>query len=417
MGHPDFGEVFPCRCQESVAETARHSNLLHYSNLGPLGRISFDATDAQGKLGDSRSRALFAEALRVARTFAEEPQGWLVLTGPGGSGKTHLAAAIANRCIERGRTVLFVFVPDLLDHLRGTYGPQSSVSYDDLSQQVRNAPVLVLDDLGSHSSTPWAQEKLFQVINHRFNSMLPTVFTVRGPLQRLDEGVRTRLESMSVIYPVGQPDTDLFQGKLGLSEHMLERMTFESFKMGREVRGDRQERETLAKAYEKARGFAESPKGWLLLIGLNGRGKTHLAVSIVNVRRRLGQPALFAFVPTLLDHLRAAFGPDSLTGYDELFEQVKTAPLLVLDDLGAERNTPWAEEKLYQLIVQRQDSGLPTVVTCLHASLQELEKANPGIHSRINDRRLVDWAPIWTPDYRVQERPNTPGARDRQARS
>ncbi len=417
MGHPDFGEVFPCRCLEGVAETARQSNLLRYSNLGPLGRISFDATDAQGRLADSQSRALFTEALRVAGMFAEEPQGWLVLTGPSGCGKTHLAAAIANRCIERGRTVLFVFIPDLLDHLRGTYGPQSSVSYDDLSQQVRNAPVLVLDDLGSHSSSPWAQEKLFQVINHRFNSMLPTVFTVRGPLERLDEGIRTRVESMdiAVIQPVGHPNTDLFQGKLGLSEDMLERMTFESFKTGREVRGTREERETLAFAYETARSFAESPKGWLLLTGLNGCGKTHLAVSIVNVRRRLGQPALFASVPTLLDHLRAAFRPDSLTGYDELFEHVKTVPLLVLDDLGSERSTPWAEEKLYQLIVHRQDSGLPTVITSLYVSLDELEETKPRIRSRLGDS-LVEWAPILAPDYRDQRPPDRSNARPRRAR-
>ena len=418
MGHPDFGEVFPCRCRESVTETVRLSNLLRYSNLGPLGRISFDTTDGDGRLGDSQSRALFAEALRAAGRFAEEPQGWLVLTGPGGSGKTHLAAAIANRCIERGRAVLFVFVPDLLDHLRGAYSPQASVSYDDLSQQVRNAPVLVLDDLGSHSGSPWAQEKLFQLINHRFNSMLPTVFTIRGPLGRLDEGIRTRLESMdmSVIYPVGHPGADLSQGKLGLTEDMLERMTFEKFETGGRVRATREEREKLAFAYETARSFAESPKGWLLLTGLNGCGKTHLAVSIINVRRRLGQPALFASAPTLLDHLRAAFRPDSPTGYDELFEQVKTAPLLVLDDLGAERSTPWADEKLYQLIVHRQDSRLPTVITSLYVSLDELEETKPRIRSRLSDS-LVEWAPILAPDYRDQGPQDRSGARARRARS
>ena len=419
MGHPDFGEVFPCRCRESSVEKVRLSNLLRYSNLGPLGRISFETTNGEGRLADPQSKVLFGEALRAAGRFAEEPQGWLVLTGPSGSGKTHLAAAIANRCIEQGRTVLFVFVPDLLDHLRGTYAPQSPVSYDDLSQQVRTAPVLVLDDLGSHSSSPWAQEKLFQLINHRFNSMLPTVFTVRGPVERLDEGIRTRLESMdiSLVYSVGHPSINLFQEKLGLTGDMLERMTFESFKTGREVRANQHQRGTLTIAYETARGFAESPEGWLLLTGLNGCGKTHLAVSIINVRRRLGQPALFASVPTLLDHLRAAFSPDSLTGYDELFEQVKTVPLLVLDDLGAERSTQWAEEKLYQLIVHRQDSRLPTVITGLYVSLDELEKAKPGIHSRLNDRRLVEWAPIEAPDYRDQRPTARRGAGARRPRS
>ena len=58
--------------------------------------------------------------------------------------------------------------------------------------------------------------------------------------------------------------------------------------------------------------------------------------------------ALFTFVPDLLDHLRATYSPNSPVQYDQLFEQVKSTPLLILDDLGAETSTPWAKEKLYQ---------------------------------------------------------------------
>ena len=166
-------------------------------------------------------------------SFAENPRGWLVYTGPSSSGKTHLAAAIANRCIERGQTVFFIFVPDLLDHLRGTYAPESLVSYDELFQQVREAPVLVLDDLGSHSSTTWAQEKLFQVFNHRFNALLPTVITVRGPLQRLEEGIRTRIESegFSVVHSLGRRDAEPLREVGGLQGDMLKQMTFEGFQV------------------------------------------------------------------------------------------------------------------------------------------------------------------------------------------
>ncbi len=98
----------------------------------------------------------------------------MLVHGPSGAGKTHVAAAIANRCIERGQPALFVVVPDLLDHLRASYSPNSELGYDALIEQVRNAPVLILDDLGTQSSTAWAQEKLFQVLNHRYNAQLPT---------------------------------------------------------------------------------------------------------------------------------------------------------------------------------------------------------------------------------------------------
>ena len=113
-----------------------------------------------------------------------------MLSGPSGCGKTHVAAAVANRCLEVGTPALFVIVPDLLDRLRAAYHPDSAVDYDQAFERVRNAPVLVLDDLGGQSSTPWAQEKLSQIINHRFNARLPTVITNCGPLHKLTNGCR-----------------------------------------------------------------------------------------------------------------------------------------------------------------------------------------------------------------------------------
>ena len=166
--HPDFGQAFPCHCQEGRNLSGRTAALRRYSNLGPLEIISFAATRQDGPLPDAGSHSLFRQALASAAEFAESPSGWLAFAGPSGSGKTHLAVAIANRCIERGQTTFFIVVADLLDHLRATYSPDSQVSYDQLFDQIRQVPVLVLDDLGTQSATPWAQEKLFQVFNHRF---------------------------------------------------------------------------------------------------------------------------------------------------------------------------------------------------------------------------------------------------------
>ena len=197
----------PCSCQQTQDSTTRLASLRRYSNLGALSRISFAATDPEGPLPDASSRQMFSQGVSAATRFSEDPQGWLVLTGPSGSGKTHLAVAIANRCIERSQTTFFIVVADLLDHLRATYSPDSPISYDELFEQVRNVPVLVLDDLSTANATPWAQEKLFQVINHRYNNSLPTVVTVRGPLQRLDDSLRTRLESSdaaATVVPTGQ---------------------------------------------------------------------------------------------------------------------------------------------------------------------------------------------------------------------
>ena len=329
VGHPEFGEVFPCRCQQADGEKSRRSALLEYSNLGSLSRISFQDTTPTGVFTDPQSQRRFSSALSKAKDYSANPEGWLVLTGPSGSGKTHLAAAIANSLIERDQTVFFVFVPDLLDHLRATYSPDSPISYDDLFQQVKDAPVLVMDDLGAQSGTPWAREKLLQIFNHRFNERMPTVVTIRGPLERLEEGIRSRLENpaLSDVVSVGLHDALLLREVGGLQGPMLEEMTLDSFRLGRDVRGTDHERDSLKSAFEEARSYAESPKGWLLLTGVPGCGKTHLAVGIINERLKRGEPSFFAFVPALLDYLRATFNPGSMIDYDEIFEQVKTVPL------------------------------------------------------------------------------------------
>ena len=74
-------------------------------------------------------------------------------------------------------------MPDLLDHLRSSYSPSSEMSLRRAaSSRCATRPVLILDDLGTQNATPWAQEKLFQIINHRYNAQLPTIVTTNlGP--------------------------------------------------------------------------------------------------------------------------------------------------------------------------------------------------------------------------------------------
>ena len=365
VGHPYFGKVFLCQCRDRADDPSRLERLQRYSNMGLLTRLVFESTTPDGRSADADDRALFRLAFHAAAAYAEEPQGWLVFTGPSGAGKTHLAAAVANRVMELGRPVFFVFVPDLLDHLRSTYTPTSDITYDQLFEQVRTAPLLVLDDLGGHSSTPWAQEKLYQVLNYRHLSQLPTVITIGVQPESLDERWQTRVRDpqLSALYALGAGGGRGAGEEWGIVEPELRRrMTFESF--------------DVAGAYGKPRAKGNSagcpqigpelhsdPQGWLVLTGPSGAGKTHLAAAVANRVMELGRPVFFVFVPDLLDHLRSTYTPTSEITYDLLFEQVRTAPLLVLDDLGGHSSTPWAQEKLYQVLNYRHLSQLPTVIT------------------------------------------------------
>jgi DNA replication protein DnaC len=328
--------------------------------------------------------------------FAESPSGWLVLAGPSGSGKTHLAAAVAHYAVEVGNAALFMFVPDLLDHLRATYAPNSDADYDLLFEQVCNTPILILDGLGSQASTPWAQEKLFQVLNHRYNMELPTVVTLAAPLETLEERFQTRLAGAGISQVYMLAAVRQAGGRtLGSLPAAMQSVTFDSFSPTGNGADPRQ-RSTLEAALQAAQSFARNPEGqWLVLGGPTGVGKTHLAAAIGNDRLRQGQSAFFAFVPELLDHLRYTFAPTSTTTYDELFERVKSTELLILDDLGAQTTTPWADEKLYQLMVHRHNARLPTVITMDMAT-----QLRPPIASRLTDIRFVSVWEMEAPDYR-----------------
>lgn len=189
-------------------------------------------------------------------------------------------------------------------------------------------------------------------------------------------------------------------------------MTFENFDPKRvNLSSDKQR--NLSDAYKLARRFAEEPEGWLVFQGPNGCGKTHLAAAIGNYQLQKGKPVMFVFVPDFLDHLRSAFSPDSKVTYDELFERVKLSPLLILDDFGEQAGTPWAQEKLYQLVNYRYNDRLPMVVTtCL--SFEEIETR---ISSRLVDARLSTTFNIDVPDYRSDLPPSKVERRRRRSQS
>ncbi len=373
-----------------------------YSNLGSLTRLTFDNLLPQGRSENPVSQEQFSYAYQAAKAFAAEPKGWLVLAGPSGCGKTHLAAAIANHCIKNNRPVFYTTAPDLLDHLRSAFSPSSEMPYDEFFEQVRNTPLLILDDLGAQSSTPWAKEKLDQLLNHRFSNQLPTVIVSIVPIEELEERIRTRLiaSNLCQIYAVEEKLPALFTSSWAPEFELQKQMTFDSFDWKR-VNLPLEQRQNLEDAFNLARDFAESPDGWLVLQGDNGCGKTHLAAAIVNYRHQIKKPALFIVVPDFLDHLRSTFSPESKISYDRFFESVKSTPLLVLDDFGAQTSTPWAQEKLYQVINHRYNARLATVITT-NCSLEEIENR---ISSRLADPEISMSFNIMAPHYRA-DRPN-----------
>jgi len=146
-----------------------------------LGYYPKDIQDpARGLSYFELARLALEAARQFAREFGTGPYtDGLLFTGTVGSGKTMLAGAIANDLIARGVRISFLVVPEWLDALRDSYNlpKESRESFRDLVAEAREAPLLILDDLGAHNYTEWTLNSLYTVVNYRFNHLLPLVVT------------------------------------------------------------------------------------------------------------------------------------------------------------------------------------------------------------------------------------------------
>ena len=402
VDHPEFGRLVPCVCRQNRSMQAARDRLYELSNLAAFKAMSVSSFSVQGRLGlaDEHIRSL-QYTLSQAQQFAATPRGWLLLMGSYGCGKTHLAAAVANTCVEFGMTTIFLTVPDLLDWLRYSYD-STDATFEQRFEEIRNVALLVLDDLGAHNATNWAAEKLFQIIDHRYMRKLPTVITTNLDLEDLDDRIRSRLQDPDLVTTVRITAPDYRspvkerRDPLLYQLQLLSDRSFGNFSLREPEHHSPEMQLNLEKVFRAAQEFAENPRGWLVLTGTYGCGKTHLAAAIGNYRKGMGDDPVFVVVPDLLDHLRATFSPTSGTSYDDLFSRVRSAPILILDDLGTQSATPWAREKLYQIFNERYNAKLPTVIT-MSSNLEDLDAR---IRSRMLDTRVCSIYEILAPSYR-----------------
>lgn len=402
VGHPDFGKVEICSCRQKEVVQYAHQRIFRLSNLDAFRSMTFEAFNTEGLVGmsDDQIRSLNI-ARNAAQYYSQHLDGWLLLLGSYGVGKTHLAAAIANFAVGLGVPTLFLTVPDLLDWLRYAYGSEEA-NFETRFEEIRNVNLLVLDDLGTQNTTPWAAEKLYQVFNYRYVNRLPTVTTTNQALDEIEGRIQSRLRDPELVrvIRIEAPDHRNPVGnstRRQLSSLEFHRdQTFGAFSMREPEKLAPEEQKTLEKAFRAAQVYAENPTGWIVFTGTYGNGKTHLAAAIANYRDGIGREPLFVVVPDLLDHLRSTFGPNSTTTYDEMFEEVRSAQLLVLDDLGTQSATPWAREKLYQILNHRYVANLPTVITTANS----IEEVDPRIRSRMLDTRRCAIYAITAPSFR-----------------
>lgn len=439
IGHKKFGRLEPCMCRANEIAANARERLYEMSNLDRLSHLTFENFNTSGnpkaEFVSPQEVANLHDTFNATETFAKELKGWLLLEGSYGCGKTHLAAAIANDAVHRGVPTLFITVPDLLDSLRFAYNdPETTfeMRFDD----IRSANLLVMDDFGTQNATPWAQEKLFQIINYRYINKLPTVITTNLILDEIESRIRSRLQDTDFVKYIRitapdyrRPTETSNPGISMLSFSHIKEMSFGNFETrdneaGKEIvttitkeKQDRfgrpfkdkeiiREKVTsqhimrLHEALDAAVNFAESPDGWLVILGQSHCGKTHLAAAIGNYRQLSGGQAILAEVSTLLDYLKSTFRPNSDVTFDRRSYEIRTTPLLMLDDLKESGiSSVWAEDKLFQILNHRYYANLPTVITST-LDPDSFSKSYPSLWNKILDTNKCLVCVIDMPPYR-----------------
>ena len=403
-----LSSVVPCDCQD---ESNTHVNQLRtYANLGVLVDRTFENLNPRGRKGRVDPSS-FQSAVDGAKRFSEDPTGWLTIAGPVASGKSHIAAAIANRITSNGQPAKFVSALHIEDLLRDVTFRNDSDGDGQMWDAVSSAPVLVIDDFGAHYATDWLESRIDQLLTDRAAAGAPTVIVLAKPLNQISERNRARLSDPDLCTQlVISPGSATSTADDAVPKLMLERMTFDSFKVSGAPTTNRTEQDTLAVAFAAAKDYASNPEKWLYLHGPTGVGKTHLAVAIAGQTTAAGWSPCYWRVPDLLDRLRQTFAAGSETSFYDIFASVRNAELLILDDFVPLGMTEWTLEKLYQLICHRYDRQLPTVITSQYIIWEGFEDSRwqalrgrvlwDSIKSRLADTSVVTERLMSAPDYR-----------------
>lgn len=438
MSDPLFGRLEPCVCRSvEIAEGARQ-RLFELSRLDRLSHLTFENFETRGNKKAEKLTPQDIYSLQTAKepaeNFARAPQGWLLLEGGHGCGKTHIAAAIANYTVSMGLPTLFITVPDLLDSLRFAFGDPET-TFEARFDEVRNADLLILDDFGTQNTTGWAQEKLFQIMNYRYINKMPTVITTNLMLDEIESRIRSRLQDEEFVthIRITAPDyrrpTETSNPSISmLSSPELKEKSFGNFhprenEIGktdkivtiserRDSFGNRiKEKEitnisitkadvdTLKAASESAYTFALEPKGWLVLLGPAYCGKTHLAAAIGNYRIKQGGQAILVDVSDLLDYLKQTFDQSSDVSFNRRFNEIRNTPLLILDNLRESGSASiWTGDKLHQILNYRYNMHLPTVITSAMRP-EEFFLSYPSLWEKILDTDMCQLYAINMPPY------------------
>lgn len=172
--------------------------------------------------------------------------------------------------------------------------------------------------------------------------------------------------------------------------------TFDAFQITRE------NQQAYEKSREFARGFTSTTNTGLIYTGPVGRGKTHLCAAVAMELLGRSHSVVFGTVTSLLAQIRSTYSDDK-ESEQRVFDRLSRCQLLIIDDLGKEKVTPWVEQTLYELINTRYEHNRPLLVTTnldVFKLPQRYENNGEAILSRILE--MCKGVQMSGPDWRIR---------------
>ena len=196
---------FECECEKEkrdkqdklYAEFERKADIIKLIEYSGLTNKQKECTFDSFKVSEETERVVTALLSYVEKSDAYLKQGkGIYFTGNTGSGKTHLACAVANALLNKGVKVSFEIIGDLARRIRFSY-QDNFENESEILQKAYNSKVLVLDDLGAEEYTEKVQDRIHNIIDYRLRHRLATIITSNfkpeGLIKILDERTIDRI--------------------------------------------------------------------------------------------------------------------------------------------------------------------------------------------------------------------------------